>query len=396
MIQKAASTHLSVAQIIAEGSNVSPAVKSKLPCEQSLRGTIKRVRRVQNVPVNPSSYKTLHIPDEEMLTLDKKKFLCIDTGAADKNRIIIFATNDNIEFLKSADTWFIDGTFKTCPPLFKQLYTVHGNLLGDNLIPLVYMLLPGKSEEIYRRAFTLLREILGEGIKVKTVRCDFEKAAHNAIESVFNKVQLSGCLFHFQQCIWRAVQASGNVAEKYRTQENYAIKLRYLAGLAFVPKEDVVAAYQEVLSLDFFKQHEEELLDILTYFENTWIGRRHMLGNARHPPKFPLSVWSCYELVRMGQDKTTNKLEAWHRSFTALVSCSHPSIWSFIEKLRLEQSRNEFKIRQLLSGGPGVRSKKIYKDVATRIAKIVSQYGQRSLEDYLDGIAMNFAYQAHY
>ena len=44
---------------------------------------------------------------------------------------------------------FIDGTFKYCPKYFYQLYTVHG-LRNGHFIPLVYALLPGKSEVNYR------------------------------------------------------------------------------------------------------------------------------------------------------------------------------------------------------------------------------------------------------
>jgi hypothetical protein len=49
---------------------------------------------------------------------------------------------------------FADGTYK-CPKYFKQLYTIHGFKNG-HYIPLVFCLLPSKSEACYRKMFSLL------------------------------------------------------------------------------------------------------------------------------------------------------------------------------------------------------------------------------------------------
>jgi len=46
----------------------------------------------------------------------------------------------------------IDGTFRTVPKIFGQLYTIHAPVSRENsrILLLVYSLLTGKSEEIYR------------------------------------------------------------------------------------------------------------------------------------------------------------------------------------------------------------------------------------------------------
>ncbi|POG62753.1 hypothetical protein GLOIN_2v1810198 [Rhizophagus irregularis DAOM 181602=DAOM 197198] len=50
----------------------------------------------------------------------------------------------------------MDGTFKTVPTIFKQLYTIHGSV-GDSenskIMPLVFSLMSSKSEEYYRALF---------------------------------------------------------------------------------------------------------------------------------------------------------------------------------------------------------------------------------------------------
>ncbi len=56
----------------------------------------------------------------------------------------------------------MDGTFKTVPTIFKQLYTIHALILGtdaNEVSPLVYTLMASKSQKIYTRLFEELSEI---------------------------------------------------------------------------------------------------------------------------------------------------------------------------------------------------------------------------------------------
>jgi hypothetical protein len=65
-------------------------------------------------------------------TLDGSNFL-IRNLTMGSNRILIFTTITNIIQLKQSILWLMDGTFKTVPNLFKQLYTIHGNVGGSEL-----------------------------------------------------------------------------------------------------------------------------------------------------------------------------------------------------------------------------------------------------------------------
>lgn len=44
----------------------------------------------------------------------------------------------------------MDGTFKVTPSIFFQVYTIHV-MYKDAVVPLVYALLPNKTEETYQR-----------------------------------------------------------------------------------------------------------------------------------------------------------------------------------------------------------------------------------------------------
>lgn len=53
----------------------------------------------------------------------------------------------------------------------------------------------------------------------------------------------SWVLFHFSQCIFRRIQSDGL---KRRYETDFALKLRLLSALAFVPTADVVEAFETI------------------------------------------------------------------------------------------------------------------------------------------------------
>jgi hypothetical protein len=53
--------------------------------------------------------------------------------------------------------WYCDGTFAVSPKLFKQLYTINV-IVGNKTLPMVYALLPNKSEASYSKMLTFLSE----------------------------------------------------------------------------------------------------------------------------------------------------------------------------------------------------------------------------------------------
>ena len=104
---------------------VSEGTAAKLPKLDSLKRTIQR-QRVQQLaaPVQPTSLEQLALPPEYQQTAKGEQFLLYDSGP-ETQRILIFATQRDLEMLRLSDFWLADGTFKTEPPLFTQVYVVH-------------------------------------------------------------------------------------------------------------------------------------------------------------------------------------------------------------------------------------------------------------------------------
>ena len=53
-----------------------------------------------------------------------------DNGAGDEEWIFIFASQDALQLLADSEHWYADSTFKVCPEMFFQLYTMHGQRDG--------------------------------------------------------------------------------------------------------------------------------------------------------------------------------------------------------------------------------------------------------------------------
>ena len=77
----------------------------------------------------------------------------------------------------------MDGTFKTAPELFFQLYTIY-SCTANRLLPCVYALLPNKQQATYTIFFEILKQ-LQHTLAPTNLMVDFEIAILNAIDTSF-------------------------------------------------------------------------------------------------------------------------------------------------------------------------------------------------------------------
>lgn len=372
-------------QIVATTSTIIPSqVAPKLPSVISMKQSIRRARLNANCTpkLAPKSAKELTLPESYKLTTKKENFVLYDNGEGSEERIIIFGTKTGLSMLKKSEHWFVDGTFKTVPTIFTQLYTIHG-IFNSNIVPAVYMILPNKKQSTYSKCIQELL-ILNYELNPKTIMIDFEKGAINAFKNAFPHTCIKGCFFHFNQSVYRKVQEFG-LKRRYDTDSAFALKLRLLCALAFIPVEEAVMVFEELIDAKIIPEEANEVVD---YFEDTWIGRPDR-RNGRRPPLFSIEMWNCYSRVIDNLPKTNNNIEGWHRSFAQLINCNHPNIWNFIEALQKEQSRNELMMEKFIAGET-IPQKKKYKDKAHQLKIVTMKYKQIDNLSYLKGIAYNF------
>eukprot|EP00800_Vazella_pourtalesii_P006517 TRINITY_DN1850_c0_g1_i10.p2 TRINITY_DN1850_c0_g1~~TRINITY_DN1850_c0_g1_i10.p2 ORF type:complete len:113 (-),score=5.79 TRINITY_DN1850_c0_g1_i10:891-1229(-) len=111
--------------------------------------------------------------------------------------------------LEQSRVWLSDGTFKTAPTLFAQVYVIHGlhgghNLPQDGLLPCLFMLLSNKTHATYMRMWEQV-QLLCSLAHPDEILMDFEKAAMTSFEHTWPTSMVKGCFFHLTQSLWRKV-----------------------------------------------------------------------------------------------------------------------------------------------------------------------------------------------
>ena len=215
---------------------------SLLPADlKNIHQTVYRSRR-KMLPKLPKNRQELHecLNDFEIKTCKGELFLLANDT---ENEMVIFTCKQNLETLCSPtlDGILIDGTFKNCPTFFMQLYTIHGTVNG-HYMPLVYCLLPNKTQDTYRRMWTIITDACTEinlDIQCRIFHVDFEKSVHNVVKELFPGASVKGCQFHLGQAMWRKIQELG-LSKIYSERDCDTAKwLSHTFGLAYLDPQEV-------------------------------------------------------------------------------------------------------------------------------------------------------------
>ncbi|XP_059159252.1 mitogen-activated protein kinase kinase kinase 2-like [Physella acuta] len=106
---------------------------------------------------------------------------------------------------------------------------------------------------------------------------------------------------------WIKIQDSG-LQQRYQVDSEFALKLRMLPALAFVPTEHISNAFDKLSEI-----FPQEAMPIADYFEDYYIGGPQRRG--RRKPMFPFDMWNMLTRAEDHMPKTNNSVEGWHRSF---------------------------------------------------------------------------------
>lgn len=284
-----------------------------LPKEDSLKRIIQRERR-KHLPPVPASPAEI-VLEGRWASSEAGDEWVIFNGDIAGERVIILGTDSNLDKLSRSSTWYGDGTFSVTPPMFLQLYTIHGDV--DGIIhPLVFCLLPRKSGHMYMSVFEIIfqkMQDLSLDADLRKFRADFETSAFGSIERLFPNVSIELCFFHLAQANWRKIQDLG-LSIRYREDKDFALKIRMLTAVAFVRPAHVRDAFAQ--SKEWFAEDHPDEVEVdqyISYFEMTYIGsyqtKLRPSGNGVRlvwkEPRFPPHLWSVHERTLQQEPRTT-------------------------------------------------------------------------------------------
>ena len=152
------------------------------------------------------------------------------------------------------------------------------------MIPCIFGLFPSKTSITYDRFFWEIRNhVLAAGNEPNTILCDFELAAINSASATFPNAYISGCFFHLCSNIWKKIQSLGLHVQCNNDQE-FALHLRMIPALAFIPPNDEVDVFKRLTDL-IKNQYGDATDGVLDYFEEEKTQKKR----SSSYPEFPNS-----------------------------------------------------------------------------------------------------------
>ena len=118
---------------------------------------------------------------------------------------------------------------------------------------------------------------------------------------------------------------------------------------------------------------------------------RRSLGTGGKKTEFPIELWNIHDRVSANLPRSNNSIEGWHNAFAKRVSIAHPTINKLTDKIRREQSKFEVDIAQTRQGQEPKPKKAVYRKLDERITRLVNDYGNVDLGEYLTGLAANMS-----
>ena len=210
------------------------------------------------------------------------------------------------------DTICFDGSFSILKQ-FMQLWTIFG-ILQQHTMPAIHCLLTYKKEKLYKAVILEFQTLLPQ-ISPIFAMSDWEKVARNAIRGCFNNINLSGCMFHYNQRIIDHIKTH-LLGRLYKNHEEFRRFIRAILALPLLPAEEIEPTLNQLMLLPLHVSPSQTArIDVLNrYLTRNWI---------KHTQSTELSVHHA-------EVSTNNGAESYHKKLKACIKTPNPRIWSLV------------------------------------------------------------------
>lgn len=352
-----------------------------MPSTISMQMKVSRIncKTYGKVPEFPEDFADIdgvvRIPNH-LMRVDGELFIqSFDVIPADRfhqiETLMIVGSDLLLRYLAATDRVLMDGTFKTCPAPWFQMFCMH-ILIGLNSIMVVTVFLSSKSKRIYIRMLHLLSNRfheLGVAVKWTTVMTDFESGLRPALYDFLDAgTALPACYFHFTKSNIKEIGQIGLIV-LYEDKDDPWFRnfVRRLLCLAYLPIERVIPVFALLINHEEFKhqlQTNELAMTYLDYFVKVYLENDG--ANCFVPQDWNISD--------EGNQRTNNHAESWNKYWQLKVG-THKNFWQSLEYLQEEAQLNMELIRKYRDGynPDNRRLRQRIKD--DRIKEILRQYG---------------------
>ncbi|CAM2728819.1 unnamed protein product [Rotaria socialis] len=303
----------------------------------------------EHYPPLPRSINEVYVEGKWRMSLDNEDFIIIDHH---NPRYLAFGTLHSLKVLCESSHIFLDGTFKSCPPPFAQLYSIHcySSILNELLLLNMIWFL------IHNSSLSISNKVLLADLK-----------------NVFPNTTIKGCNFHYNQCIFKKIQDLALQKDYYDSLEDDPTSVKCLVqqtgALAFMPISKINELWCTIM--DKF-EHIPRSQDFFDYYTDTWIDKGCL---------YPRQLWNYYNF---NGPRTNNGLEGWHHRLNSNIATSTPNIYVVIDELIKDYAFNMNKTKQLENNTKMPQRRKQFMIRNERILNLMNRYetGSLSLDDY--------------
>lgn len=264
-----------------------------------------RAGRVHNV-VNPENLDF----ELNMEFLDKNEDIPDNFFRGDirvvRARHMMFASDAQLKLLKKAKILYFDATFKVAQKPFYQLLSVHVFIKsGEHIkqVPVAFFMMSRRRRIDYEAVIKKIFQLC-DNMAVQQVVADFEAALWAAVKNVLIKTKkikpkkLKGCLFHFNQSVFRKVTNLG-LKPAYRADGGTKDLCRFLMCLPLIPAKHVKDEFEWITQFVHGSSNIPQCQKLVDYFKKTWMSENSL---------FQIDNW-CWYLERI---RSNNDVEGWH------------------------------------------------------------------------------------
>jgi hypothetical protein len=314
------------------------------------------------------------------------KNLFLDGNA---ERIMIFGSPWSIRFLSYCSRWHADGTFKTRPLLFAQIYIIFGYFEGF-LIPCFYCLTSKQNQTTYEKIFNHVSSIGLSHLNLKfspeALTCDFELGSINAATAIFPHIDITACFFHYAQSLWRKIKDLKLNKLVYRpkrnnnnnfSEEEYQKANKWFSGavgLALIPASCVEYVWTDIM--DNYTPDSSSAQEFNDYMVENYV--------CKQSARYSIELWNVYDNIQSKLPRTNNAAEGYNYRMSTIFP-PHPHIYEFIRRLKDE---HEYQHHRSEEAQVQVKKRKnVYEKIDEKLLKLINEY-QRGLLTQTD-LAIN-------
>ena len=188
-------------------------------------------------------------------------------------------------------------------------------------------------------------------------------------------------MFHLAQSFYRKLVECG-FKTLYDENKQLNIWFKKVIGLSLIPPSKVTDVFVELL------EEMHNTFDLQGEFKNleNFVDYvlLHYIGDDG-APTFPIELWNHFD----ANERTNNDVEAYNYRLNTVIG-PHKNIWTFIKKIKTEESATQIKFLRIENESFRKRernSKDLKRDLKISECKVSYLSNKISLNEYLDKIS---------